>query len=326
MMKKIKISVVTVLAACALYSCAQEKEEAANDVQKRILDAYVAEYYPSATKAPSGLVYISKTEGTGDTLENFNGAYVQYTTKTLAGNYSSTNDIELAKRLGVYSKSKYYGPHLYEIGYGTTSVGVEEMLLGMRTGGTVTAIVPPWLTAGAYGGSQSASESMFHTFELKAVIKDIIKFQLDSMASYAKKNYSGLDTTSYGFYFKKLNDSQKDTIAKDATVNVRYVGRLLDGFVFDTNIADTAKKYGIYSTSRDYSVGESVTLAEDINTMTESSGLVKGFCMAVQKMKRYEEKAFTMFYSNLGYAASGTDGIGAYQPLIFWLYVDPKEE
>lgn len=325
MMKKIKISIVTALAACAVFSCAQEKEEAANDVQKRILDAYVAEYYPSATKMPSGLVYINQQAGTGDTLAKFNGAYVMYTTKTLAGNYTSTNDAELAKRLGTYSKSTYYGPKLYEIGYGTNYVGIEEMLIGMRSGGSATAIIPPWLTVGEYSDGQSATENMFYTFELKSVVKDIIKFQLDSMASYARKNYPGLDTTSYGFYFKKLNDSQKDTIAKDATVSVRYVGRLLDGFIFDTNIADTAKKYGIYNSSATYDP-LSVSLNEDLATMVESTSLVKGFCKAIQNMKRYEQKAFTMFYSEFGYSSSGKDQIGPYQPLIFWLYVEPKED
>ena len=59
--------------------------------------------------------------------------------------------------------------------------------------------------------------------------------------------------------------------------------------------------------------------------MVDESSLVKGFCMALQKMS-YGDEAFTMFYSEYGYSASGSGEIGPYQPLIFWLYVEPEEE
>lgn len=326
MMRKIKIPVIAALSAFVIFSCAREEDEGANDIQKRILDAYVAEYYPSATVTPSGLVYLSRTEGTGeDAVEKYQGVYVEYSTKTLGGIYTATNDEYQAKVLGTYSKSNYYGPKLYEIGFGTTYTGVEEMLTGMKKGGEATAIVPPWLTSTGYGStSQGSSVNMIYNFKVTAVIKDIVKFQLDSMAAYAKLHYPGLDTTSYGYYFKNLYDSGKDTIDKDASVDVRYIGRLLDGFIFDTNIADSAKKYGIYDSSKEYEA-LSITLAEDVNTMKENSGMILGFCKAIKDMKRYEDKAFTMFYSELGYSGQGSGQIGPYQPLIFNISIEPKK-
>lgn len=308
-----------------MVSCAQEKEESANDIQKQILDAYISVYYPNAEQMPSGLTYIDRKIGTGDTLEKYNGAYVQFTTKTLEGNYTSTNNAELAKVLGTYSKSTYYGPRFYEIGYGSTYIGIEEMLIGMRAGGEATAIVPPWLTSTEYStASQAASTNMIYTFTLKKVIKDIMKFQLDSMASYAHLHYPGLDTTSKGYYFKNLVTGGKDTIESTASVKVRYIGRLLDGFIFDTNIADTAKKYGIYNASNEYAPLD-VTYAEDINVMSENnSGLRLGFCKALLEMD-YEDHAFTMFYSELGYGSQGSgESIGPFQPLIFYIYIEPK--
>ncbi|MEG2849522.1 MAG: hypothetical protein RR880_04745 [Bacteroidales bacterium] len=326
MIRKIKISIVSAITACVMFSCAQEKDESTNDIQKRILDAYVAEYYPSAEKMPNGLVYLNRKAGSGEILKKYDAAYVEFTTKTLEGIYTATSDSEIAKMLGTYSKTTYYGPKLYEVGYGTTYTGIEDMLIGMQPGGEATAIIPPWLTGTEYSsGSQGSSSNMIYTFKLKHIITDIIKFQMDTMAAYAKIHYPGLDTTSKGYYFKKLYEGSNDTIANDASINVRYVGRFLDGFIFDTNIADTAKKYGIYNSSNEYKP-MNVTMSADIKTMSEASqGLRLGVCMAIKQMN-YKDRAFTMFYSNLGYGAEGSGDIGKYQPLIFYLYVEPKEK
>jgi FKBP-type peptidyl-prolyl cis-trans isomerase len=111
---------------------------------------------------------------------------------------------------------------------------------------------------------------------------------------------------------------------KNESVKVHYVGRLLDGWVFDTNIADTARKYGIYDKSKDYSP-LSVLHSEELKQMIEDNSLVEGFCMAVKEMS-YGDKAFTMFYSEYGYGENGSSQIGPYQPLIFWLYIEPEDE
>jgi FKBP-type peptidyl-prolyl cis-trans isomerase len=328
MMSKIKIPVVLALVACVMFSCAQEKEESSDDIQRKILDAYVSLYYPQAQTMPDGLVYIDKVAGTGTALEKYNAAYVDIVTKTLDGNYGEYTDPEIAKRLGTYSKANFYGPKLFEVGYGSTYIGLETVLTGMKEGGEATFIMPPWLTGTEYASSsQSVSISMIYTVKLKTVIKDIIKYQMDTMASYAKIHYPNLDTLSKGFYFKSLYAGGKDTIASDATVNVRYVGRLLNGFIFDTNIADTAKKYGIYDAAKSYEPLE-ITYSETAATMSEANSTKIGFCMGLKQMKNYKQEAFTMFYSEFGYGATGEGGqnakIGPYQPLIFWLQTESK--
>lgn len=330
MMSKIKIPVVLALMACVIFSCAQEKEESSDDIQRRVLNAYVSLYYPQSQVMPDGLVYIDKIAGTGTELEKYNAAYVDVVTKTLDGNYGEYTDPEIAKRLGTYSKANYYGPRLFEIGYGSTYIGLETVLTGMKEGGETTVIIPPWLTGTEYSNtSQAVSINVIYTVKLKKVIKDIIKYQMDTMANYAKIYYPGLDTLSKGFYFKSLSGGEKDTIASDATVNVRYVGRLLNGFVFDTNIADTAKKYGIYNSSNKYEP-LAITYSETAATMSEANGVKIGFCMGLKEMKNYKQEAFTMFYSEFGYGATG-DGqsptkIGPYQPLIFWLQTESEEK
>lgn len=325
MIRKIKTLAFYSLALFALVSCAQEVSESSNEIQKRILDSYLAVYYPDVVQESSGLTYLEKIDGTGDeVVEDLNAVYIQYSTRTLAGEYSSYNIQSLAEWLGTYAKTTYYGPTLFEVGYGTTYIGLEEIFLGMKKGAKVTAIVPPWLTTTESSSSQSNSTNIIYDIELIDIITDIEQYQIDSMESYANLYLNGLDSTSYGYYFQLDCEPTLDSLGEDETVSIRYVGRLLDGFVFDTNIMDSAKVNGIYSSDNSYDALE-VTYYEDLDTFVDNSSLVTGFCMAIQQMC-YEESATTMFISDYGYSYYGSGSIGAYQPLIFNIYLEPKEE
>ena len=122
--------------ALVLCSCAEDKNESDRSIQERILDAYIKEKFPQAKKLESGLVMIDFQQGSGEELERRDGGYFEYTTQSLSGDYIETTDEELAKQLGSFSNSNYYGPVLYEMGYKTTYKGLEEVMIGMKIGGT----------------------------------------------------------------------------------------------------------------------------------------------------------------------------------------------
>lgn len=309
--------------ALVLCSCAEDKNESDRSIQERILDAYIKEKFPQAKKLESGLVMIDFQQGSGEELERRDGGYFEYTTQSLSGDYIETTDEELAKQLGSFSNSNYYGPVLYEMGYKTTYKGLEEVMIGMKIGGKAKFILPPWLSVtGSNGDRWEESANLIYEIELKEVINNIDTWEADTMRRYAAIHYPGLDTLSSHFYFKKLHDAKADSLESE-TVQVRYIGRLLDGWVFDTNIADTAKKYGIYDTENDYKALD-FKHSNDIETMEQDNSMVRGFCMALKDMS-YGDKAFTMFGSKYGYDYTGKDPIGPYQPLIFWLYIEPKQ-
>ena len=309
--------------ALVLCSCAEDKNESDRSIQERILDAYIKEKFPQAKKLESGLVMMDFQQGSGEELERRDGGYFEYTTQSLSGDYIETTDEELAKQLGSFSNSNYYGPVLYEMGYKTTYKGLEEVMIGMKIGGKAKFILPPWLSVtGSNGDRWEESANLIYEIELKEVINNIDNWEADTMRRYAAIHYPGLDTLSSHFYFKKLHDAKADSLESE-TVQVRYIGRLLDGWVFDTNIADTAKKYGIYDTENDYNALD-FKHSNDIETMEQDNSMVRGFCMALKDMS-YGDKAFTMFGSKYGYDYTGKDPIGPYQPLIFWLYIEPKQ-
>ncbi len=309
--------------ALVLCSCAEDKNESDRSIQERILDAYIKEKFPQAQKLESGLVMIDFQQGSGEELERRDGGYFEYTTQSLSGDYIETTDEELAKQLGSFSNSNYYGPVLYEMGYKTTYKGLEEVMIGMKIGGKAKFILPPWLSVtGSNGDRWEESANLIYEIELKEVINNIDNWEADTMRRYAAIHYPGLDTLSSHFYFKKLHDAKADSLESE-TVQVRYIGRLLDGWVFDTNIADTAKKYGIYDAENDYNALD-FKHSNDIETMEQDNSMVRGFCMALKDMS-YGDKAFTMFGSKYGYDYTGKDPIGPYQPLIFWLYIEPEQ-
>ena len=143
-----------------------------------------------------------------------------------------------------------------------------------------------------------------------------------------------------------MEGTAKDTIAENESADVWYVGRLLDGYVFDTNIADTAKKYGLYQSDKTYEAlsvtyeskyEDMATGAGSINVAGGSSNsgssdaegeggnYVPGFAKALKCMK-YGDHAITFFGSGWGYGSTGTmsggSGVPAYSMLYFDIYVE----
>ncbi|MBQ6573603.1 MAG: FKBP-type peptidyl-prolyl cis-trans isomerase [Bacteroidales bacterium] len=324
MMKFLNKIVCLAVVAVSLFSCAEEKEESERSIHERILGAYVKEEYPNAQVLPSGLVVIETQEGTGKTLNNREAGYFEYTTRSLSNEVVETTDEQLAREIGTFAHTNYYGPKMFETGYKSTYKGLEEIMVGMKIGGKAKFILPPWLSVtGNNGNRWEESNSLIYEIELKEVISVIDTWEADTMRRYAATHYPGLDTLSSHFYLKKLNNIQHKDTLESATLNVRYIGRLLDGWVFDTNIADTAKKYGIYDPDNDYNALE-FKWNDDIETMEKDNSMVRGFCMALKEMN-YGDIAFTMFGSKYGYDYRGKSPIGPYQPLIFWLEVEPKQ-
>ncbi|MBP5391225.1 MAG: FKBP-type peptidyl-prolyl cis-trans isomerase [Bacteroidales bacterium] len=346
---KLRFSLLAV-AFLALAGCAKEKSITDREIQERILDAYIQTNCPTAEKLSSGLTILSLNPGTGPILPGTNdGIYIHYNTYTLEGVCQSTTDSLKARMLGTYDPGIYYGPSLFILNSSTAS-GMKELLGKLRQGGTATAIIPPWLTSAGANSSgytntgQQYSINMIYEIKAGIVIDDVNKYQKDSLESYSRLNFSPkIDSTALGWYFRNYTHPSgipaADTVVAGDKVGVWYVGRLLDGYVFDTNIRDTAKKYRIYDAANDYeplsvSMGKtyqdmttygSSSSSNDISTGSEgSSSLILGFVRGVKNMT-YADKAVTFFMSGLGYGAEGNmssgKGVPEYAMLRFDLWV-----
>lgn len=313
---------VTVLGFVAITSCAKDVIESDDEIEKRVLEAYVSVVHKDSIQPlESGIYIIHEKIGNGMGVENECGIYVRYSVTDLKNNYSTTSVEDIAKQLGNYTKSTYYGPVLWETGYNTIIEGVEEALMTMRVGGKIKVIVPSWASTFGYDGSNKEhATTTIYEIEVISVIRDLQVYLNDTLSTFNNFHWGDdMDTTSTDYYFKKLNVGEEDTLEVGDVVEVWYVGKLLDGFVFDTNIEDTARKYGIYSTSGTYTA-LSHTLADTSSTSDDS--VVKGFEISLWRMSHGGE-GVTFFSPSLGYG-SESKSFGTYQPLFFYLKVEKE--
>ena len=167
--------------------------------------------------------------------------------------------------------------------------------------------------------------------ELVEVIPDIVKWETDSLGRYIPAAFPGktvADSLKYGFYYFRTGaPSSEDEFPTDTTIYINYVGRLLNGLVFDTNVKDTAKFYGLYSASRTYEPSTVTWFAAD-GTYSDiklgESTVIDGFSYALSKMHPHEKGA-AVFYSGLGYSSKGSgSSIPAYAPLRFDIEIVDK--
>lgn len=114
--------------------------------------------------------------------------------------------------------------------------------------------------------------------------------------------------------------------SNDTTIYINYVGRLLNGKVFDTNIQRVAQDNGLSGGTYKPSAiqwGDSF-YALEMGDEGSSSSIIQGFAMTLWRMHPMG-KAIGIFYSDFGYGATGSSStIPAYSPLMFEIEIVEK--
>lgn len=329
------------IGASALMSlaagCAKEATISSNEQTKTYIEAWVQVNHPDAVPSGAGIYILDDTPGDGKAYDGQTYPMISYTVRSMEGTISSTTEEDIAKQVGEYEKGNYYGAKVWVKSDATMPVGIENMLEGMKIGGTRTALIPSWLMGySRYDDndeyikhSPSKTSTAVYTITLTDFTNDITQWEINSMEGLIKEVFPGLDSTGRGFYVKEV-EAPRDTTSfkKDTTVYINYIGRLLNGQVFDTTIKDTAKKYGIYSSSSTYEPrlinwGEKF---EDLTMSADRTTIISGFQRTLWKMRSHG-KYVGIFNSSYGYGQSGNGTkIPPFCPLIFEIeQVDPKE-
>ena len=245
---------------------------------------------------------------------------INYTGRTMAsGDVVVTRDPEIAKYQGTFNYYTHYTPDYVpftpynSIYYGSDLnliVGNYLALGHMKEGDIWRVYIPSDLAYGSSGysyeysgfGGQNALGAnipVVMDLELVRVVKDPEKYEASLVQNYAvgQLNMNLTDTVRTNLYLKPISFGKDTaTIKKDSTVSVYFVGRFLDGFVFDTNIEDTAKKYNLtqYASSGKYEpISVDVGASEEEET-TSSNIVIRGMDIALTKMV-YGETATMVF-------------------------------
>lgn len=344
MSQGVKSMLLAAICAVCMCSCAKSEKTQHNEANNRYIASWISVNHPDAVKTALGDYILEDKEGSGSEYSGSNYVLVRYTVTDLDGNISSTTDAKTAQQVGTYDPSYYYGTMTWKTGEYVLPAGVEDILSGMKEGGKRKALVPSWLfTTKRYANpsdyynkkdddSDSYSNAIY-TIELVGWTDDVRLPQVDSMEIYAAKYLDGVDSLSYGFYYKQTK-APEDTAAfsKDTTIYINYTGRLLNRQVFDTTDPDTAKMYNIYSSSKTYAPvkitwGESESdITMTASESSSSSSLISGFQKTLWQMRKYEQ-GIGMFMSEYGYKGSGSGSqIPGYVPLVFEISIVDKPE
>lgn len=358
--KALTILAILALGGCAKESGRNDKELIVKLFDSWIEYYYGEDGKTGLTATPIGdkgvMLLGEETVGDGDTwVPAFRFVKVNYTITDLEGIVEATSDENTARRTGLFINGYYYGPTIWYITEGTYGcyAGVAEALSGMKIGGKRKVAIPGWLMTSERQATkekyvekaESSASSHIYEFELLEISADAFQTEIDSLEVYVKKNFAEAyrDSTYYdndnelrrGFYFESLgfgNPSGKTSytmpadpanykMPTDTTIYVNYTGRLLNGNVFDTTEADTAKVYGLYSASKTYAPLPVILYEKYTEITLNGSTTITGFSGALAKLHPYE-KARTAFYSLLGYNYTGTGGaIPPFAPLIFDIQV-----
>lgn len=351
-------------AAFAVMSCAKTEAIGPNDAYKRYFDAWMHVNHPEATPNGIGIYIIDEKLGKGNVVGEEGYVLVNYKTTDLEGNITSYSDALTAKQLGEYQETNYYGPKFWTTTETTLPAGVREAIVGAPVGTYRKVIIPSWLMSyQAYDTEEdyldpplkkneeydaSSFSNTIYEITVTDYTDDIEAWQIDSIGRFfsnkevlidgvpADKVFvkngaqmTAADSTSLGFYYKQLKAPENtEEFAKDTTVYINYVGKLLNGLVFDTNIERVAKDNNLYSATATYEPmqinwGESV---EDLTMTKDKSSMISGFAQTLWQMKAME-KGVGVFYSSLGYGYSGSgSSIPTYAALIFEIELVAKPE
>lgn len=345
-MKRFFRSALYVIAVMAAAGCAKTVASGPNDANKRYFDAWMQLNHPEAQSSGLGIYIIEDEPGNGKEVKKNGFAFMEYTITDLEGNISSYSGKDVAKQLGEYDTTYYYGPKFQLTADGQLPAGLSQALTGMKVGGHRKVIVPSWLmthsnykTEAEYLANSSSSENTIYDITVKDFTEDIKAWQNDRIEEYFKANSSIFEGMSIskdsipghpGFYYKKLHQEPVDTTSfkKDTVVYINYTGKLLNGLVFDTTNERIAKDNGIYSASRSYQPVQ-INWGEKYSDITMGSGkssVVSGFALTLWQMKAME-KGIGIFISDYGYAANGNgNSIPGFSPLIFEIELVAKPE
>lgn len=325
----------------SLSSCAVETSESNAELSKKTFDAWMIEnHYDHIQPTDVGIYILEDIPGTGNLVEDEMFIYVNQVKMTLDGTISSHNSEKLAIQLGTWDKFKRYTPTVWNTA--NLDYGLRDMILGanitdkkgtggMRVGGHRKAIIVPWLKSPTTGKEIASDGTVYiYDIEITDATNDIIQHQVDSLESF-KRHYQGgiladIDSTYFGFYAKcfPTTEVQNDTIAINASISLWYIGRYLDGVIFDTNIKDTAKFYNIHNDSKTYTA-LSFTYVRDSSVVSGNS-TVAGFAHALRFARNYGDHCKTFFTSDYGYQSSGKGSIPGYEPLYFDIWIAPKKK
>lgn len=304
----------------SLFSCKKGGDDA-HDAEMRKLNAWILVNNITVTPTASGMYFIPVKEGTGEMPSDTSYIYYNYSLETLDGDIIESTEISVADNWGFHKPTTHYTPGMFRMNSKMFTVikGIHEAAMLMKEGGRARLILPSNLAFGSqgFGSVLGGNTSIIVNLELYKVVNNIASYEKELVYQYSEDSLpQPKESMEKGnIYYKKLIQYPDSLLVADVAKEVRvyYIGRFLDGYIFDTNIKAVAEEAGIYNANKSYTPF-SVTL--------ESNAVVPAF-EKVLLMMRKDEKFKLVTTSSFGYGEQlNNPGIPPFSPLVFEITVD----
>lgn len=345
-MKLIRILEAALPAAILLAGCAKTSSTDYGALSVASFDAWVSIHRePSWQETPLGswIVTMDDDASKESTLTEDDYPYIRLSCSVsdLEGNISYTTDRTLSRQLGssFYQKYYWYGPRMTYRGSSSMYAGLSEIIDGMHLGGHCKVVIPGWLlTTSRHGDKQGYLDAMsestsaaIYDFTIEELISDVQAWE-KTVVKEAVSKYAQADSLGDGLYYVQLTapDDTSEFSSGDE-VYINYIcRRLFDYQGVDTDIADSAKVFGTWNSSKTYSptLINWADNADGLTMTSSSSSIIDGFASGIFQMKSHE-KGRVFMTSSFAYGSSGSgNAIPSYCPLVFDITMtdDPDED
>lgn len=288
-----------------LASCSQKTTSYDETDELVRFNAYRKVHYPDARKLSDyAFMQVLQSNPGGEKVQVDKWLYFDYWALNLDGVYLGTNVADKARLYGQYSSQMYCVPAYMKVSVDKFGNEVYEALREAHIGDEIVI----GLTAskakalGLWTNADNLSALFF--IVPRQVIEDPAQHEETLVADYLNKN-PGFEKHD-SVYRKVVEVGKGDEVAEQSTVWVQYEIYSLSGYLFDTNIAEVAQRYGIYSSSRSYTL-LSFKASEDSKLIRAFSGLTVGL--------KTGTKLQAVIPSALAYKQAGRNPIRPYEPL-----------
>jgi len=267
----IKFSLIFILGLFTLISCKKEVDYQQLETVAR--EKYLLDSNITTLPTQSGLYYTETLAGTGEVPVTGQFITIAYEGQFLDGQIFGKDTVS------------------FEFGAGKVIAGLEEALSYMKPGGKATLIIPSNL---AFGSTGTDIIPAYTTIIFKIELIEIFDAELREIElrnNYISVNEIVTEPTYTGLYYIETLAGTGPLPLNGQTVSVNYVGRFLDGKVFDSG-------------SFEFKIGDNLVIA--------------GFNEGVSYMKK-NGKATLIIPSKLAYGKNGNSKIPPFTTLIFEL-------
>ena len=146
-----------------------KKETEQLEIDLELIDTYLSENNIDAQKTASGLRYVITKEGQGENVQSGQKVRANYSGHVLNGAFFDSSVEEVARKNGLYSEGRTYGPYETVIGQGAVIRGWDEAFQLMNEGSQAILYIPSGLAYGPRARSAEITANAILVFDVELV-------------------------------------------------------------------------------------------------------------------------------------------------------------